>query len=383
MIPFNKPCYLGGELKYIKKAIERGKISGNGYYSKKASALMESEFGGGKFFLTPSGTDALEMAAMICDIKEGDEVIMPSYTFVSTANAFVLRGAKILFADINPHTMNIDENKIEELITENTRAVVPVHYGGVSCEMEKIKDLADKYNILIIEDAAQGVNAKYKDNYLGTIGDIGCYSFHETKNYTSGGEGGGIFINNPSLVEKAEIIWEKGTNRKKFFEGEVEKYTWVGKGSSYLMADINAAYLLYQLERKEEILKNRLKLWERYDMDLSKLKDLGYIETPNIPDYAKHNGHMYYIKVENYEVRKNLIEYLYVNKIKAVFHYVPLHLSPAGDKYGIFKGEDIYTTKESQRLLRLPMYYDLQIEEVQYICDKIQGFYLNKKQIKL
>jgi dTDP-4-amino-4,6-dideoxygalactose transaminase len=279
--------------------------------------------------------------------------------------------------------MNIDENKIEELITENTRAVVPVHYGGVSCEMEKIKDLADKYNILIIEDAAQGVNAKYKDNYLGTIGDIGCYSFHETKNYTSGGEGGGIFINNPSLVEKAEIIWEKGTNRKKFFEGEVEKYTWVGKGSSYLMADINAAYLLYQLERKEEILKNRLKLWERYDMGLSKLKDLGYIETPNIPDYAKHNGHMYYIKVENYEVRKNLIEYLYVNKIKAVFHYVPLHLSPAGDKYGIFKGEDIYTTKESQRLLRLPMYYDLQIEEVQYICDKIQGFYLNKKQIKL
>jgi dTDP-4-amino-4,6-dideoxygalactose transaminase len=379
MIPFNKPCYLGGELKYIKKAIERGKISGNGYYSKKASDLMEKKFGGGKFFLTPSGTDALEMAALLCDIKEGDEVIMPSYTFVSTANAFVLRGAKIVFADINPGTMNIDENKIEKLITQNTKVVVPVHYAGISCDMGKIKDIADRYNLLIIEDAAQGVNAKYKDSYLGTIGDIGCYSFHETKNYTSGGEGGGIFINNPSLIEKAEIIWEKGTNRKKFFAGEVEKYTWIEKGSSYLMADTNAAYLLYQLERKEEILKKRLKLWERYDIGLRKLKDTGFIETPNIPDYAQQNGHMYYIKVKNYEIRKNLIEYLIENKIKAVFHYVPLHLSPAGEKYGIFKGEDIYTTKESRRILRLPMYYDLKIEEVDYIVKTIENFFKTKK----
>jgi dTDP-4-amino-4,6-dideoxygalactose transaminase len=379
MIPFNKPCYLGGELEYIKKAIERGKISGDGYYSKKAAVLMEKEFGGGKFFLTPSGTDALEMAALLCDIKEGDEVIMPSYTFLSTANAFVLRGAKMVFADINPGTMNIDENKIEKLITQNTKAIVPVHYAGISCDMGKIKDIADRYNLLIIEDAAQGVNAKYKDYYLGTIGDIGCYSFHETKNYTSGGEGGGIFINNPSLIEKAEIIWEKGTNRKKFFAGEVEKYTWVDKGSSYLMADTNAAYLLYQLERKEEILKKRLKLWERYDMGLRKLKDIGFIETPNIPDYAQQNGHMYYIKVKNYEVRKNLIEYLIENKIKAVFHYVPLHSSPAGEKYGIFKGEDIYTTKESRRILRLPMYCDLKIEEVDYIVKTIENFFKTKK----
>lgn len=379
MIPFNKPCYLGGELEYIKKAIERGKISGDGYYSKKAATLMEKEFGGGKFFLTPSGTDALEMAALLCDIKEGDEVIMPSYTFVSTANAFVLRGAKIVFADINPGTMNIDENKIEKLITRNTKVVVPVHYAGISCDMGKIKDIADRYNLLIIEDAAQGINAKYKDSYLGTTGDIGCYSFHETKNYTSGGEGGGIFVNNPSLIEKAEIIWEKGTNRKKFFAGEVEKYTWVDKGSSYLMADTNAAYLLYQLERKEEILKKRLKLWERYDMGLRKLKDMGFIETPNIPDYAQQNGHMYYIKVKNYEVRKNLIEYLIENKIKAVFHYVPLHSSPAGEKYGIFKGEDIYTTKESRRILRLPMYYDLKIEEVDYIVKTIENFFKTKK----
>lgn len=379
MIPFNKPCYLGGELKYIKKAIERGKISGDGYYSKKTSAFVEKEFGGGKFFLTPSGTDALEMAALICDIKEGDEVIMPSYTFVSTANAFVLRGAKIVFVDIKPDTMNIDENKIEELITENTRAVVPVHYAGISCDMGKIKEIADRYNLLIIEDAAQGVNSKYKDSYLGTIGDIGCYSFHETKNYTSGGEGGGIFVNNPSLIERAEIIWEKGTNRKKFFAGEVEKYTWVGKGSSYLMADTNAAYLLYQLERKEEILKKRIKLWKRYDIGLRKLKDIGFIETPNIPGYAQQNGHMYYIKVKNYEVRKNLIEYLNQNKIKAVFHYVPLHSSPAGEKYGIFKGEDIYTTKESRRILRLPMYYDLKIEEVDYIIKTIKNFFKPKK----
>jgi dTDP-4-amino-4,6-dideoxygalactose transaminase len=245
--------------------------------------------------------------------------------------------------------------------------------------MGKIKDIAGRYNLLIIEDAAQGVNAKYKDSYLGTIGDIGCYSFHETKNYTSGGEGGGIFINNPSLIEKAEIIWEKGTNRKKFFAGEVEKYTWIEKGSSYLMADTNAAYLLYQLERKEEILKKRLKLWERYDIGLRKLKDTGFIETPNIPDYAQQNGHMYYIKVKNYEIRKNLIEYLIENKIKAVFHYVPLHLSPAGEKYGIFKGEDIYTTKESRRILRLPMYYDLKIEEVDYIVKTIENFFKTKK----
>ena len=379
MIPFNKPCYLGGELEYIKKAIERGKISGDGYYSKKAAVLMEKEFGGGKFFLTPSGTDALEMAALLCDIEEGDEVIMPSYTFVSTANAFVLRGAKIVFADINPGTMNIDENRIEKLITRNTKVVVPVHYAGISCDMGKIKDIADRYNLLVIEDAAQGVNAKYKDSYLGTIGDIGCYSFHETKNYTSGGEGGGISINNPSLIEKAEIIWEKGTNRKKFFAGEVEKYTWVDKGSSYLMADTNAAYLMYQLERKEEILKKRLKLWERYDIGLRKLKDMGFIETPNIPDYSQQNGHMYYIKVKNYEVRKNLIEYLIENKIKAVFHYVPLHSSPAGEKYGIFKGEDIYTTKESRRILRLPMYYDLKIEEVDYIVKTIENFFKTKK----
>jgi len=378
MIPFNKACFLGKEIEYIKKSLKTGKISGNGQFSKQVCDLMEKEFDSKKIFLTPSCTAGLEMAALICDIKEGDEVIMPSFTFVSTANAFVLRGAKIVFVDINPETMNIDENKIEKAISENTKVIVPVHYGGSSCNMDKIMNIAYKYNLFVIEDAAQGVMAKYKDKYLGTIGDIGCFSFHETKNYTSAGEGGAVSINSSKLIEKAEIIWEKGTNRNMFFRGEVDKYSWIDKGSSYLMADTNAAYLLYQLENREKIYRKRYYLWQKYNNELRELEKYNIVQLPKIPDYSKHNGHIYFIKVKNIQIRKNLIEYLYKNKIKAVFHYLPLHTSPAGKKYGIFEGNDRNTIVESERLLRLPMYYDLDVDEVKYICDKIKEFFKNQ-----
>ncbi|MDW7668305.1 MAG: dTDP-4-amino-4,6-dideoxygalactose transaminase [Bacillota bacterium] len=383
MIPFNKPCFLGKEIEYIKKSIETGKISGNGEFSKRVSGLMEKEFSSHKIFLTPSCTDGLEMAALVCDIKEGDEVIMPSFTFVSTANAFVLRGAKIVFVDINPETMNIDENKIEEAISEKTKALVPMHYGGVSCNMDKIMDLAKRYGLMVIEDAAQGVMAKYKDKYLGTIGDIGCFSFHETKNYTSAGEGGAVSINNIKLIEKAEIIWEKGTNRKMFFKGEVDKYSWIDKGSSYLMADTNAAYLLFQMENRKKINNKRLYLWEKYHKELKELQKDNFIKLPKIPDYANHNGHIYFIKVENNVIRRELIGHLKENDILTVFHYAPLHSSPAGKKYGIFHGEDIHTLLESERLLRLPMYYDLKENEVEFICSKIKEFFENNKHNKL
>src|SRR6056297_3914233 len=375
MIPFNKPCFLGEEIEYIKKSLKTGKISGNGEFSKQVCDLMEKEFGSRKIFLTPSCTAGLEMAALICDIKEGDEVIMPSFTFVSTANAFVLRGAKIVFVDINPETMNIDENKIEKAVSEKTKVIVPVHYGGVSCNMDKIMNIGDKYNLIVIEDAAQGVMAKHKDKYLGTIGDIGCFSFHETKNYTSAGEGGAVSINNPNLISKAEIAHEKGTNRKKFIGGEVDKYSWIDKGSSYLMADTNAAYLLYQLENREKINTKRLNLWKKYNYELRELEKSNIIKLPKIPEYGNHNGHIYFIKVKNIQIRKSLIGYLYKNKIKAVFHYVPLHTAPAGKTYGFFYGEDKYTTLESERLLRLPMYYDLKEIEVEYVCDKIKEFF--------
>ena len=375
MIPFNKPSYTGNENKYILEAMRSDKISGDGYFGKKCQNWFEEKLNCKKALLTPSCTAALEMAAILIDIKPGDEVIMPSYTFVSTANAFVLRGAKIVFVDIRPDTMNIDENKIEAAITEKTKAVVPVHYAGVGCEMDKIMQIADKYNLFVIEDAAQGMMATYKNKPLGIIGHIGCYSFHETKNYTSGGEGGLLIVNDERFRERAEIIREKGTNRSQFFRGMVDKYTWVDIGSSYLMNDISAAYLWGQLEMAEEINNNRLKSWQIYYEGLKELENQGYIELPTIPKECKHNAHMFYIKVKNLEIRTKLIKYLKEKEINAVFHYVPLHSSLAGKKFGRFNGKEEWTTKESERLVRLPMYYGIKEEQIKRIVNEIFEFF--------
>jgi len=375
MIPFNKPSYTGNENKYILEAMRSDKISGDGYFGKKCQNWFEEKLNCKKALLTPSCTAALEMAAILIDIKPGDEVIMPSYTFVSTANAFVLRGAKIVFVDIRPDTMNIDENKIEAAITEKTKAVVPVHYAGVGCEMDKIMQIADKYNLFVIEDAAQGMMATYKNKPLGTIGHIGCYSFHETKNYTSGGEGGLLIVNDERFRERAEIIREKGTNRSQFFRGMVDKYSWVDIGSSYLMNDISAAYLWGQLEMAEEINNNRLKSWQIYYEGLKELENQGYIELPTIPKECKHNAHMFYIKVKNLEIRTKLIKYLKEKEINAVFHYVPLHSSLAGKKFGRFNGKEEWTTKESERLVRLPMYYGIKEEQIKRIVNEIFEFF--------
>lgn len=379
MIPFNEPCFLGDEIEYIKQAVESKHISGRGYFSKKVSELIEKEFMSKKILLTSSGTDALEMSALLCDVKKDDEVIMPSYTFVSTANAFALRGAKIIFVDIKSETMNMDEELIKSALTEKTKVIVPVHYAGVSPDMDKIMKIGEDNNIFVVEDAAQAVMSKYKNKYLGTIGDIGCYSFHETKNYTSSGEGGAVSINNPKLEERAEIIFEKGTDRSRFLRGEVEKYSWIDIGSSFTMADTNAAYLFYQLENKEKINKKRLITWNLYYNKLNKLKEKNLIDLPYIPEYSTHNGHMFYIKVRDLEERDRLINYLYENNIKSVFHYVPLHSSKAGVRFGEFRGEDINTTKESSRIIRLPMYYNLSKKKVDYICTKIRDFYLGSQ----
>jgi dTDP-4-amino-4,6-dideoxygalactose transaminase len=375
MIQFNIPPFVGKEQEYIKQAIESNqKLCGDGQFTKKCNIWFEEKFNTTKSLLTTSCTHAIEMAAILIDIKPGDEVIAPSFTFVSTVNAFVLRGAKMVFVDIRPDTLNIDENLIESAITEKTRAIVPVHYAGVSCEMDKIMDIAKKYNIYVIEDAAQGVMSTYKGQALGTIGDFGCYSFHETKNYTMG-EGGAILIQNNGFIERSEIIREKGTNRSKFFRGQVDKYSWVDIGSSYLPSELNAAYLYAQLEEADKINRNRLNTWNMYYDKLSKLKENGMIELPYIPDYCEHNAHMFYIKCKDLAERTELISYLKKNDIIAVFHYIPLHSSEAGIKYGRFYGEDNYTTKESERLVRLPLYYGLENIKVQYVVDKIYEFY--------
>ena len=374
MIPFNVPPASGKEIAYIQKAIENRKICGDGEFTKKCSAWMESKFNAQKLLLTTSGTSALEMAAVLCDIQVGDEVILPSYTFCSTANAFVQRGAKIVFVDIRPDTMNIDETKIEDAITSKTKAIVPVHYAGVSCEMDTIMKIAKKHSLFVVEDAAQGVMSSYKGKALGTIGDFGCYSFHETKNYSMG-EGGAIVINNPQYIEQAEIIREKGTNRSQFWRGQVDKYTWLEYGSSFLPSELNAAYLWGQLEIADKINNDRLASWNEYYQNLTKLEKKGYIELPFIPSDSIHNAHMFYIKVKNIEERTRLIEFLKSKDIGAVFHYVPLHSAPAGKKYGVFAGRDIYTTKESERLLRLPMYYGLKKKEIANIAIELQNFY--------
>lgn len=374
MIYFNIPPYTGKERDYIQQAIESHKICGDGEFTKKCSYWLEEKARIKKVLLTTSCTHAIEMAAILLNIKEGDEVIMPAYTFVSTADAFVMRGAKIIFVDIRPDTMNIDENLIEEAITEKTRVIVPVHYGGVSCEMDKIMEIARKYQIAVVEDAAQGMMASYKGKALGTMGDFGCLSFHETKNYSMG-EGGALFIRDKRYIEKAEIIREKGTNRSKFFRGEIDKYTWVNYGSSYLPSDMNAAYLYAQLECADKINQNRLDSWNLYYKGLLQLKNKGVIELPVIPEECIHNAHIFYIKVKDIEERTRLIQFLKGNEILAVFHYIPLHTAPAGRKYGKFLGEDKYTTKESERLVRLPMYYGLKQNEIEYIIDKVIEFY--------
>lgn len=374
MISFNIPPSVGNELDYIEEAIKLHKICGDGRFTKKCSKWIENNTGVSKALLTTSCTHATELAAILADIGPGDEVIMPSYTFVSTADAFVLRGAKVVFVDIRPDTMNIDEKLIEAAITERTKAIVPVHYAGVSCEMDYICNIAKKYNLCVIEDAAQGMMAKYKGKALGTLGNYGCYSFHETKNYSMG-EGGALLIKDAENVKRAEIIREKGTNRSQFFRGEIDKYTWMEAGSSYLPSELNAAYLWAQLEKAEMINQNRLDSWNLYYESLKDLKDKGAIELPTVPENCIHNAHMFYIKAKDLEERTKLIDYLKERNINSVFHYIPLHTSPAGKRYGEFCGKDIYTTKESERLMRLPLYYGLEQDTVVYIADNIRRFY--------
>lgn len=374
MINFNVPPYSGNEIKYIEQAVQSNKICGDGAFTKKCNAWLEQKTGCSKALLTTSCTHALEMAAILADIQPGDEVIMPSYTFVSTADAFVMRGAKIVFVDIRPDTMNIDETKIEAAVTPKTKAIVPIHYAGVGCEMDTIMEIAEKYNLIVVEDDAQGIMSEYKGKALGTFGQFGCLSFHETKNYSMG-EGGAILINDPQYTEKAEIIREKGTDRSKFLRGQIDKYTWVDYGSSYLPSELNAAYLYAQLEAADEINNARLACWDRYYSNLKELAEQGHIELPYVPPYCKHNAHMFYIKTKDIEERTSLISYLKENDIGAVFHYIPLHTAPAGKKFGRFSGEDHFTTKESERLARLPMYYGLSLDQVDHICEVLIGFY--------
>jgi dTDP-4-amino-4,6-dideoxygalactose transaminase len=375
MIPFNKPPFTGKEFDYIGQAVATNKISGDGEFTKKCTHWLENSFNIPKVLLTTSCTHALEMAAILADIQPGDEVIAPSYTFVSSVNAFVLRGAKIKFVDIRPDTLNIDERLIEAAITEHTKVIVPVHYAGVACEMESISALAKKYNLLIVEDAAQGVMSSYKGRALGSIGDFGTFSFHETKNYSMG-EGGALLLNNSSYIERAEIIREKGTDRSKFFRNQVDKYSWCDVGSSYLPSDINAAYLWAQLELAHEINTERMRSWEQYYQGLQDLAQQGEIELPTIPPHCTHNAHMFYLKMGNLERRTRLMEELKRNSCGAVFHYVPLHTAKAGLLYGEFVGEDKYTTTESERLLRLPLYYGLKSDEITLVIDVIRNFIL-------
>ena len=375
MIDFNVPPYVGTEMDYVREAAEKNrKICGDGPFSRKCHAWMEERFGAEKVLLTTSGTAALEMAAVLCDLKPGDEVILPSFTFSSTATAFQAMGATLVFVDIRPDTMNIDEAKIEDAITERTRVIVPVHYAGVACEMDEIVRIARKHGLIVVEDAAQGVMSTYKGRALGTIGTFGCYSFHETKNYSMG-EGGALVINDPAYIERAEIIREKGTNRSLFRLGQVDKYTWVDRGSSYLQSDLNAAYLWAQLERADEINEDRLTTWHAYYEAFAPLAEAGRVELPVVPEGCVHNAHMFYLKVRDLEERTAFIEHLKQHGVMAVFHYVPLHSSPAGLKFGRFHGEDVYTTRESDRLVRLPMYYGLDEEDENAVIEAVRSFY--------
>ncbi len=374
MINFNIPPFTGKEMDYIRQCVEAQKICGDGPFTHKCNQWIEERTGTAKCLLTTSCTHATEMTALLADIKEGDEVIMPSYTFVSTADAFVLRGAKAVFVDIRSDTMNIDEKLIEDAVTENTKAIVPVHYAGVACEMDAIMSIAKKHNLFVIEDAAQGMMASYKGQALGSIGDFGCYSFHETKNYSMG-EGGALLIRDKKYIEDAEIYREKGTDRSKYYRGQIDKYTWVNYGSSYLPSDMNAAYLYAQLEMAEEINDARLKIWDTYYAGLKGLEEQGKITLPVVPEGCIHNAHMFYIKTKDLEERAAFISFMKEKEILTVFHYVPLHTAKAGLKFGRFHGEDVYTTKESERLVRLPLYYGLTEEQNMYIIEQVKAFY--------
>lgn len=375
MIPFNKPPVLGTEINYISDAIKSEKLCGDGKYTKLCQQWFEKTTSSKKTLLMPSCTHALELAAILLDVKAGDEVIMPSYTFVSTANAFVLRGAKIVFVDIRPDTMNIDESKIEAAITNKTKVIVPVHYAGVACEMDVIMHLANKYNLFVVEDAAQGMMSTYKGKALGTIGHLGAYSFHETKNYTSGGEGGLLLINDERFIERAEIIREKGTNRSQFFRGMVDKYTWSDIGSSYLPSELQAAYLFAQLEGANEINETRLKIWDAYYQALKPLEDKNFLSLASIPSECKHNAHMFYIKVKDLTQRIELLEHLKKSDISAVFHYVPLHSSPFGEKVTEFYGCDVFTTSESEKIIRLPLWYGMKNFDFEIVVAAIYKYF--------
>lgn len=376
MINFNVPpsADIDEEMKCIREAIESHKICGDGAFTKKCNAWIEENFHARKAMLTTSGSTALDMAMLLCELEEGDEVILPSYTFSSTANSAVLAGAKLVFVDVRPDTMNIDETKIEQAITDRTKAIICVHYAGVACEMDTIMDIARRHGLMVIEDAAQGVMSTYKGRYLGTIGDFGCYSFHETKNYSMG-EGGAILINNEQYFEKAEILREKGTNRSKFFRGQVDKYTWVDFGDSYLPSELNAAFLWPQLEIADDINEARKGVWQRYYDSFSELAEAGKVKLPVVPEGCEHNGHMFYLKCRNLQERTAFINFMKDKEIGCVFHYVPLHSAPAGLKFGRFDGADEYTTKESERLVRLPMYYGMTDEDVDYIIESVKEFY--------
>lgn len=376
MIPFNRPPFVGAELEFIKEAIAKRKISGDGEFTKKSSKLLEEKLGANKVLLTTSGTSALDMAALL-SLKRGDEVILPSYTFSSTATSLVLAGAKLVFVDIRPDTMNIDENKIEAALTDKTRAVMLVHYAGVACDMDKIFEIAKARNLIVIEDAAQALFAKYKDKFLGALGDFGCYSFHETKNLSSG-EGGAIVIRDGENNERAEILREKGTNRSKFFRGEIDKYTWVDFGDSYLLSELNAAYLYGELLNAEKINESRMKSWNFYNYNLKELAAKEKLELMTVPSYATHNAHMFYVKLKNLKERAKFIDYLKEREIRAVFHYIPLHSAPAGKIYGRFNGKDEYTTSESERLVRLPLYYDMDKADLTRVVEAIHNFCKNK-----
>lgn len=374
MIHFNVPPFTGKEFEYMHEAVNNRKICGDGPFTKKCDEWMEKRFNAKKVLLTTSGSTALDMAALLCGIRPGDEVILPSFTFSSTANSFVLAGAKLVFVDIRPDTMNIDETKIEAAITDKTKVICPVHYAGVACEMDTIMDIAHRHNLMVVEDAAQGVMSTYKGKALGTIGDFGCFSFHETKNYSMG-EGGAILINNEAYIEKAEILREKGTNRSQFFRGQVAKYNWVDFGDSYLQSDLNAAYLWAQLELADEINNNRLATWNTYYEAFKPLEEKGIIELPTIPEGCIHNAHMFYIKTRNLDARQAYIQFMKENDILCVFHYVPLHSAPAGLKFGRFFGEDEYTTLDSDRLVRLPMYYNIEPADLKKVVDKTLEYF--------
>ena len=374
MIVFNVPPFFGDEFEYMRAAVENHKICGDGEFTAKCSKWLEDRLKVAKVLLTTSGTAALEMAAILCGLKPDDEVILPSYTFSSTANAFVLTGAKLVFVDIRPDTMNIDENKIEAAITDRTKCICVVHYAGVACEMDTIMDIARKHNLFVIEDAAQAVMSTYKGRPLGSIGDFGCYSFHETKNFSMG-EGGAIGINNEKFIEKAEILREKGTNRSQFFRGQVAKYNWVDYGSSYLPSDFNAAYLWGQLTHAEDMQRNRVSSWNRYYEAFTPLKDKGIIELPGIPNGCDHNAHMFYIKCRDLDTRSDYISFMKDKGILTVFHYVPLHSAPAGLKFGRFDGQDEYTTSESDRLVRLPLFYNFSISDQEKVIKETLDYF--------